>query len=440
VENMIEKKKPNIVIFLTDQQGSKMMSCTGNPNIYTPSMDKIAQEGVRFTQAVCSNPVCVPSRFSLFTGQMPSSIGIRCNEDVRTMPRIPTTILENGMGFLLQKAGYKTYYAGKEHLPGFISKNIGFTYICRNEREILAQDSATFLKKDHNDPFLFVVSLINPHDICYMAIDDFTSFSKFVDKLNGKKKRWNNKIEIQNIRSILKDPITNLPPLPDNHQPQENEPEAVRSLFKRQFRQNARENWDATTWRKHRYLYAKLTEKVDAQIGTILNALEEGPHSDDTVVIFTSDHGDHDSSHKLEHKTALYSEAVEVPFIIKWEKILPAGETVPHIINNGLDLLPTVCDIAGITIPSTCSGRSVLPLARGDSVKTNKWMPVESEVGRALWSNEWVYVYYDEGINNEQLYNLKIDPGQTRNFIEEYPEILIECRTKFNEIWPDIHT
>ncbi len=434
--------QPNILIILTDQQSSKMMSCAGNRYVNTPSLDALANQGVRFTRCVCTNPVCVPSRFSLFTGLLPSAISIRCNEDARDIPKVSKDILHKSMGHLFKKAGYGTYYGGKEHLPTFNAKEMGFTYYCKDERDDLARESAEFLKRKHDTPFLLVVSFINPHDICYMAINDYKQAQKsnrnLLQKIFGKYDPWFKKIELQNMIRFMSEGRKDakrdeIPPLPDNHEPQEEEPEAVRSLFKRKFRQHIREKWDSRMWQLHRYVYAKLTEKVDGQIGEVLQALKEGPNSENTAVIFTSDHGDHDASHKLEHKTALYTEAVEVPFIISWKGTIPEGKTVSKVISNGLDLLPTVCSMANIECPQNLEGKSVLNLITGELKELRKWAPIESEVGGALWNDKWAYCLYNEGLHREQLYNFERDSGQTKNHIREHPEILKECREEWSK-------
>ncbi|MBD3353812.1 MAG: sulfatase-like hydrolase/transferase [Candidatus Lokiarchaeota archaeon] len=445
----MSEKKPNILIIITDQQNSRMMSCTGNANVNTPALDRLAKNGVRFDQALCTNPVCVPARFSLFTGLRPSEIKLRCNEDARVISKVSDAILANGMGHLLQKAEYKTFYGGKEHFPTFKAKDIGFTYFTRDERDQLARESAEFLKKEHDQPFLLVISFINPHDVCYMTINDYREnkekqrtgkFKKLLTKLGLDRKR----VELRNVLSLLeetengKSPAV-LPDLPKNHEPQTDEPEGVRSLFKRKFRGYARESWNELKWRQHRYIYAKLTEKVDEKIGQVLDALQTGPNSENTVVIFTSDHGDHDASHKLEHKTAQYVEAVEVPFLIKWNHVLPKGRVVKNPISVGLDLLPTVCEIADIKVAANnrFTGRSILPLIKADIEDTERWIPIECEVGRGIWGQDWAYVLYDEGTHREQLYNLKEDPGQTKNYKELNPDILEECREKFAKLYAE---
>ena len=108
--------KPNILFILTDQQNATMLSCAGNRHVRTPAMDSIAERGTRFERAYCMNPVCVPSRFSLFTGRRGSDIGLLNNNDAH-INEIPATIQENALGWQMRRAGYRTAYGGKTHFP-----------------------------------------------------------------------------------------------------------------------------------------------------------------------------------------------------------------------------------------------------------------------------------------------------------------------------------
>ena len=121
-------ERPNIVLIITDQQHAKMMSCAGNPHLKTPAMDRLAAQGVRFERAYCGNPVCVPSRFSMMTGVLPSRIGMEKNGQAA----VSEQILAHAMGNIFREQGYETAYGGKVHLPGDRSKGIaayGFDYL-----------------------------------------------------------------------------------------------------------------------------------------------------------------------------------------------------------------------------------------------------------------------------------------------------------------------
>ncbi|MEN6536086.1 MAG: sulfatase-like hydrolase/transferase, partial [Bryobacteraceae bacterium] len=170
--------KPNILVILTDQQSASMLSCAENPWLKTPHMDSLARSGVRFERAYAANPVCSPSRVSLMTGRMPSAMGMECNED--GFKPMPAEMLQCAMGHTFRGAGYRTFYGGKVHLPNpKPSKDIlaacGFERLSSDEREELAKSCASFLREKRERPFLLVASLINPHDICYMAIQAFAN-------------------------------------------------------------------------------------------------------------------------------------------------------------------------------------------------------------------------------------------------------------------------
>jgi len=208
------------------------------------------------------------------------------------------------------------------------------------------------------------------------------------------------------------------PPLPANFEPQEDEPEAIRMILaQRDFKQKAREQWSEERWRLHRWAYCRLTERVDAQIGRILDALRQAGKEEQTIIVFSSDHGDLDSAHRMEHKTALYEEPCRVPLIITQPGTTAAGTVnTDHLVSNGLDLVPTLCDYAGIEPPDDLEGVSLRPLVEGRAPGSwRSFVPVESEFGRMIVTARHKYMLYDEGAGREQLIDLSTDPGEMRN-------------------------
>jgi choline-sulfatase len=419
--------KPNILFIMTDQQSRSMMSCSGNPYVKTPAMDSIAASGTRFTRAYCTNPVCVPSRFSLFSGRMPSEIKLQANGPVG-VSEIPNIIKETGLGWTLKQGGYDAVFAGKQHLPKMNAEDLGFDVLTRDERDELARATADFVSQPHDKPWCLIASFINPHDICYMAIREHAK-----EDLQQRIMQ-NANVELQEIDAALakvKDyPAETFfdricPPLPPNFAPQQDEPEALEDLItQRSFRKNARDNWDAHKWQLHRWVYARLTERVDGQIQILLDALRAGPAQDNTVVIFTSDHGDHDASHGLEHKTAPYEEAAGIPLIISDPMSRKANLDETHLVSNGLDLYPTICDYAGLSISSHCKGRSLRPLIENKTWNPSRQaIPIETEIGNAIVSQNYKYLKCFSGERAEQLYDRKQDPYETRNAAED-PELL----------------
>ncbi len=436
----MDKSKPNIVLIITDQQSASMMSCAGNKYVNTPNMDRIAGRGIRFERAYATNPVCVPARVSLLSGQMPSYYNGRYNEDNW---QVSEKEQRETLGQLISNAGYETVYGGKEHVPrGLIPHDpgSGYDYFCSDERDILAQECADFIRKPHKQPFFLVASFINPHDICYMAIRDQG------EPVYSKKMCERGVKEISALDEALKLPdgvsqeefwMDICPPLPPNHLPQTDEPEAIDDMISlRDFKINARNNWTDKDWRMHRWAYKRLTEKVDAEIGVVLDALEDAGLADDALIIFTSDHGDNDSAHKLEHKTVFYEEAAGVPFIVSAPGNIRAGQVdKTSLISNGLDILPTLCDYAGAEVPSSKPGLSICPVIEGRCNEFRDVLFIESEFGDAAVCGPYKYAAYNQGKgrNNVQLYDLNADPFETRNSLHDPGNAEIAAKLK-NEL------
>ena len=432
------KSRPNIVFIFTDQQSAHLMSCAGYEYVNTPAMDRLAASGVRFDRAYCTNPVCAPSRFSLMTGRMPSAIGMRSNS-APDIEAVPEEIRKSGMGWLLRDAGYETVYGGKVHLPKMRPEDLGFDYIERNERDGLADTCVDYIRKEHNKPYLLVASFINPHDICYMAIRDS------METEQERRLTETGRIETDTLDLALQLPegvseeefyAEHCPPVPPNIEPQEDEPEAIRMIQdQRPFKKNARERWSDERWRLHRWAYARLTEMVDAQIERVLDAIRDSGQEENTVIIFSSDHGDLDGAHRMEHKTALYEEASRIPLIVSQPGVTsPSVVDRTHLVSNGLDLIPTVCDYAGIDPPPDLEGQSFRPIAEGK--KPDTWrtrLPVESEFGRMVVTDRYKYILYDEGASREQLMDLEEDPHEMRNAAHDpdKQEVLAECQELF---------
>ena len=434
--------RPNILFVLTDQQNANMMSCAGNGYVNTPAIDSLALGGVRFNRAYCTNPVCIASRFSLMTGLMPSTIGMLSNSTA-DIGDIPDSIKRNCLGFLMRKAGYDVAYAGKVHLPGMSAKDAGFDYICGDERNQMPHACVEFIRKRRSLPFFLVASFINPHDICYMAIRDFMKTEHDRQLLDR------GALECASLDLALARPekvdeakffSEHCPPLPPNFEPQSDEPEAIRIMLdKRPFRMEARLKWNENRWREHRWAYARLTEMVDKEIGRILDALGNTGQTDNTLVVFTSDHGDMDSSHRMEHKSSMYDEACHIPLIIRPPGPGSAGGAVSEqIVSNGLDLLPTLCDYAGIPAAPELPGKSLRPIVEG--VKhdfPNRSIPVESAIGRGVFTDRFKYMMFDLGTSREQLIDKISDPFEQRNALNDHKnqDMLEKLRNNFHELF-----
>jgi len=426
------KNRPNILFIMTDQQHAGMMSCTGNKWLQTPALDRLVASGIRFERAYACNPVCVPSRFSLQTALMPSAIGMGHNGD-SAQAAVTDIMVEQSLGRLFQKAGYETVYGGKVHLPRKMKgiENLGYRNITSDSRQGLADACAEFIRGRHTRPFLLFASFINPHDICYMAINAYNRSQGQAPVGNTDSKTCKAVLDrARKTGDVSSFVAAECPPLPANHGVPEAEPECITQNYvnARPFRAYVRDKWTQEQWRLHRWAYCRLTEMVDREIGMLLDALRQAGLEDDTLVVFTSDHGDMDSAHRMEHKSVLYEESVRVPFVMSCRGKIPAGVVDDtNLISNGLDLLPTLCDYADIERPVGLQGESLRPLAEAKEV--NKWRDFvvsESQNGRMLRTGRFKYCLYDSGGHREQLIDLENDPGEMNNLAEvaDYKDVL----------------
>ncbi len=401
--------RPNILYIMTDQQHAGMMSCTGNRWLQTPHMDALAASGVRFELAYSGNPVCMPARTSMMTGRYPSHFGMRTNGPAP----VGEAALPQAMGNVFRAAGYRTVFGGKTHWPKpMTAESIGFEYLSRDEREELATECVKFLKSPQEKPFLLVASFINPHDICYMAIDAHTKAEGLAKALPK------SVVEREYLERASRVPAgAELPPMPANHGPTEGEPAAFSRLTG--FRKHVRAHWGAAEWRLHRWAYCRLTEGVDEQIGRVLGALRDAGLEKKTVVVFASDHGDMDAAHGFEHKSLPYEESARVPFVVSWPGRVAGGRVDrKHLVGSTIDLLPTLCDFAGIGAPGGLPGRSVRGLVeKGEEKGWRTGLMVECGDSRTWRTGRYKYTVWEGPGAREMLIDMDRDPGEMKNLV-----------------------
>lgn len=413
-------EKPNILFIITDQHHAGMMSAAGNPYLKTPALDSLAADGVRFTNAYVANPVCVPSRIAMATGVMPGRLGVLDNGMKAT---IPPHVSENSLGHLMKRAGYDTFYGGKTHVaPEIEPKNAGYDVYFADQREKLPQACIDFIETPRDRPFFAVTSFINPHDICY-AYNAFAHREKRLPLVN----------KLYEQASAL--PLDELPPLPANFKIPKREPSAIEQSLKINAVTPAkiiRAKYDEREWRIYRWIYCRLTELVDSHIAKLLEALEQNGLDEKTLVIFTADHGDMDAAHAMASKNHFYEESVGVPFLMRHTGSIPKGQVNDrHLISTGLDIVPTLCDYAGIEIPSHLRGRSLRSIAEVANAREDRTFVVsENNIGRMVRSERFKYCVYKIGEDRESLVDLEKDPGELENLARhpEYRKILLSHR------------
>ena len=178
-----------------------------------------------------------------------------------------------------------------------------------------------------------------------------------------------------------------------------------------------RKEYDERDWRIYRWIYCRLTEQVDGHIGKILDTLKETGQDENTLVLFVSDHGNMDASHRLASKGLFYEESVTVPFLMRLKGQIPGGQVNrEHLVSTGLDILPTLCDHAGVTPPSTLLGTSLRAIAEGRQDQPRRpYVVSENNTGRMVRSARFKYCVYQSGSPLESLVDLDNDPGEMKN-------------------------
>jgi len=476
------KKPPNVLILMADQLNASALSCYGGP-IPTPNLERLASRGVTFTEATCTTPFCSPSRASLITGRYPHSHGIVYNVNKVDYPAIvaagqspPTeqgiTAADVTTEKLLNAAGYSTHHYGKWHL----SDNGGLPYYpdtygehLEYEREL--QDVFERIRERPRDTWMdwynwALPVTISPAYAKAAAVrrERWEKDKKrdFIIEFISKTGRLNLPVEqvfdyrvaertIHRLRSVGAHPFMitcslnwphdpNVVPSPyyDQFDPGRiklpanfaNPPEALfANEVSRQIVADAGEHSEAAI-RELLRIYFGCVRLVDDQVGRVLDTLNRTARADDTIVIFTADHGDMAGGHGMFWKStsSFYDEIARIPYIISYPKYIPPGRS--QIAASLVDIMPTILDLVGQPIPEGVQGESLAPylLGKRDPASARAYSFCERVHGNAEHTREvapdtrasfmvrgrgWKYVTYPEG--EEFLYHLAQDPGEAQN-------------------------
>src|SRR5438132_12954635 len=390
------RRKPNLIVFLPDQQRADTIACCGGEKVHAPNLNKLAFESVVFQRAYVTHPVCVPSRSSIMTGMWPHNNGCTRNSVVLA-PRFRV------LSELVADSDYRTAYFGKWHLgnethaqrgfedwlsvrnrPGtdyhaFLkSKGIkpdrptgGYTTIKisnlpleLSRPKFLERHACDFIEKHQRDPFILVVAFVEPH-------------SPYNGPLNDE----------HPLNEIDLDVTGTLP---------ESENIPLRYRLMREWQQSEavldRERlpiqlFFGITLEEYRSIkrrYLGLVTLVDQSVGAILDCLERVGLTDDTIIVHTSDHGDSLGAHHLFGKEVMFEEAARVPYLVrlpgqKRSKIVP--QPVSHV-----DFVPTLLDLLGQPKHPQCAGKSLLLLLGEEAMSPEnifiEWDPNRTKINK----------------------------------------------------------
>ena len=425
-----ERKKPNVVVVLCDQLRSFSVGCYGNEFIKTPHIDQLADNGFRFELGVTDSPVCVPARSNLLSGQYARTcVGSRRNEMAPGMGfgrndrlKFPDITLPEAF----KKMGYKTAQIGKWHIDtapsllgfdqslvtagiftkGAFSENEGEAYpVSGFTQDYEIHKVREFFREEREEPFFLYYNIISPH---MPLLDVPYKYSRMYDPS-----------EVPLRKNVWKDGT-----LPSNEQ--WFHLYMWQSYDKKYPPITAKATPDFTL-RDLTALYAGSVTWADDVLGEVMASLRENGLEENTIIIFTSDHGEMLGSQHQWNKDCLYEESIRVPFIYRWPNHIVNGSNTAQI-TSLIDVMPTLLDLCGAEIPPSIQGRSMAPFLFGENKSEtldSNFAFMETPYGELGIRTE-THMYgvvmdeQDAGIAKKQylFFDLRSDPYQQHKLIE----------------------
>ena len=454
-------KKPNILIFMTDQEQAAVTE-PDHP-CRTPHLDRLAAGGVRFNRAYPPMAHCCPARASLMTGLYPSQHGIynNCMNDAairRSLNAGVETFSEK-----LRDAGYELHFSGKWHVSaterprdfGWNELYVGAapgTYMGihreqyragreRYEEELRrGRSRGELVRPGWGNKRMYGVT-----DTPYEQLKDYEIVRRGVsqlDRLRDSENPWCVYIGVTGPHDpfIIPKPYAEMydprdVPLPPNYADDLSDKPGVYRKMRRVFRQFSEEEVRESI--AHYWGYCTM---IDDMFGEVMDALERNGQLEDTMVIFLSDHGEHAGAHGLYCKgISMFEEGYRIPLVIQWPGITGTpGSSCDEFVTL-MDIAPTLLEAAGAERLARCAGRSLLPLIRGE--RPDDWRDsvfaqcngVEVYyTSRMVRTQRYKFVYHATDI--DELYDLEADPHEMRNLIDR-PEMADVIRQMYGKMW-----
>lgn len=378
--------RPNVLFLLTDDQRADTIAALGNPHIKTPNLDRLARSGLVFHNAYCLGAnvgaVCTPSRNMLLSGR--AYFRWKGNFASGEDPNFPVS---------MKDAGYVTYHHGKRGNTALqIQAKFDHNHYIKEEFErtsgqpgkAIVDAAMEFVKTSAEErPFFMYLAFEAPHDPRVAA-------KEYLDLYDRSKM-----------------------PLPKNYLPVHPFDNGEMTV-----RDERLAPWPRTEeeMRRHLHEYYAVITGLDHHIGRLLQGLKDLGHYDNTIIIFSSDHGLSIGSHGLMGKQSLYEDSMKAPLIF-------TGPGIPKGSSDALvylmDVFPTVCELVGAPIPSGLDGRSFKSVIDGQSRGVRETLFLSyRDVQRAIREDHWKLIRYPH-INKTQLFDLKTDPAELRNLAED---------------------
>ena len=424
--------KPNFLLILTDQQRADTISCAGNQVVRTPNLDRLCRSGVLFPRAYTPTPVCVPARMNILTGQDSCRLGILENAASIKSPILTLPSILTERGYFAQAIG-KMHFRPRRNHYGFprmlLSEGIparrvdddfllylkekGFGHVEEphgQRQELYYQPQVSVLPQEHhatswtadrtvdflaanrNRPFFCFCSFLKPHPP-WDPPEPFASMYR----------RENMPLPVR--CDADRDPKDSFLLVQDHSKWMDNAPDDLARLIKARY-------------------YGSVSH-IDKNLGKILDALDAYELRENTIVIFTSDHGDLLGDHYHWGKRSYFEGGARIPFIISWPGQLPQGEVREEFVTL-TDILPTFVETAGAVRPLGSSGGNIEGMQHTPETLWRDTLWGEYSRGRTakymLRTGDWKYIYMVNG-GREQLFNLADDPNELDDLAGEMPDL-----------------
>ncbi|MFP6584532.1 MAG: sulfatase [Candidatus Hydrogenedentota bacterium] len=428
----VTAEKPNVLFIISDDLSAEALGVYGNAQCTTPNIDRLAREGVRFTRTYCQFPICGPSRAALMSGLYPEVVQVMRNSDSEKFESVMGNRPSMAEHFRLN--GYytartsKIYHMrvpgditagvdGPDHVESWSEKHnfkapewmtkgehehlsneklrfepethysLGFGsafYVVKGESDgfeqpdVRATSKAIEIMSEHkDDPFFMAVGLVRPHVPLVAPTSYFDAHPHEQMQLPVKVAfDWDDLPKAGISRSS-------------------------RSLGMQ---------GDLVKQRKSLAAYYASVSFMDAQVGRLLDALDELELRDNTIVVFMSDHGYHLGEHDFWQKVSLHEESMRIPLIISVPGVAPATATT---LSEQIDIYPTLAELAGLDIPEHVQGRSLVSALSDPDVSLREDVYGVTGRGKMLRTVDWAYIRYSNG--EEELYDMINDPQQFTN-------------------------
>jgi len=443
-----EAARPNILLIVADQHRYDCVGANGNPIIQTPALDSLAREGMRFERAYTCIGLCSPARASLLTGLYPHNHGVFANfPEIRGLLHRESSLDPlNTLPMRLLQAGYQTGHTGKWHLGSCSPLNYGYQRVGtwdgdgayeRYRQELLAKlaagDSEGKNRITRRLPngweYLFCSHQPGPPELNQAAFVAQTAIDLLEEFARDRERPFFLSVNFHGPHL----PYRTHEPFTSMYDPQSIPPWRAfgDTLEKKPFQhRRMREYWDTeglpwSWWQPVVAAYFGVISMIDAQIARLLARLEELNFAANTLVCYTTDHGDTCGDRGMFDKGyTMYEEIYHIPLIIRWPGRVCAGAVCRAFVNS-IDLAPTLLEVAGADPFTKCDGRSLVPLLHGEVPKD--WpQEVVCEFHGMQWSltsqrmirnDEYKYVW--NGTDRDELYHLANDPAELVNIADE---------------------